>query len=311
MRLGQLARKYDIPVQEIVNYLEEQTGEKFHPNVKIYDSLESKVIEHFNLHPTEIVDEEDETGSLSTEESTEVAEEAFEADPFSETESKEITEPKEEAKPFELPSTPEEDIAAVDGEINSMPEEEKEVTVEIHDKDEKPTPKEDEVIQTDKLLEMLESDEGSTDLDKIKLIKAPKKELSGLKVVGKVELPEPKKKEEKAKEVVTEKDLREYRYPQKKKRAPLTEEEKEKRRLKAKKKKEAYEARQEKRRKEQQEQKKKARKQEHYKQKLEQAKAVQVKRKAKQQTSDVPKVKENSRPQPKTALGKFWRWLNT
>lgn len=309
MRLGQFARKYDVPVQDIITYLEEETGEKFHANAKIYDTLEAKVFDHFELIPAieEDIDDQsqDEVATLET-----AADEETEPEVLSDIETKEEAE--------EWPATPEDEIAALDGDLATAVVKEEVVDQIVEnataeeDDNAKHEPAPDEVIQTDKLLEMLESDEAPADLDRIKLIKAPKKELSGLKVVGKVDLPEPKKKEEKEKEneIVTEKDLREYRNPGRKKRQPLTEAEKEKRRLKAKKKKEAYEARQAERRKEQEDRKKKARKEAHYKQKLEQAKAVQTKQKA-NQPSIAPKQKEDSRPEPKTVLGRFWRWMNT
>ncbi len=298
MRLGQLAKKHDIPVKEIISYLENETGEKFHPNAKLYDALESKVFEHFELMP-ETIPVEDKSEPAANENESDVETEIIADDKIS-----------VEAKTL-LPATPEEEIAALDGEL-AQREELPSLDVELdkNEKDHKVEPAADEVIQTDRLLELLESEEPSADLDKIKLIKAPKKELSGLKVVGKVDLPAPKEKKEKHSEVITEKDLKEYRNPRKK-RQPLSEEEKEKRRLKAKRKKEAYEARQEKRRKEREEQERKARKEEHYKQKLEQAKAIQQKRRPKLETPVAPELNEKTRPEPKTLLGKFWRWMNT
>ncbi|GAB4250120.1 MAG: hypothetical protein Tsb0034_29390 [Ekhidna sp.] len=294
MRIGQLARKYDLQVQEIIDYLEEETGEKFHPNAKLYDTMEANVLKHFDVYPEELVPTEEDT--IEDKES-------------------EVEPPAPKSKP--LPETPEDDIALAEGELaydeNSLqetpiPKPEKDVA-----KEKKPLPKEDEVIQTDKLLEMLESEEPPADLEKIKLIKAPKRALSGLKVVGKVDLPEPKKKEEKPKEkdTVTEKDLREYRHPKRKKRPPLSEEEKEKRRLKAKAKQEAYEARQEKRRKEQEAQKLKALKEAHYKQNLQKTEVKKQKQKGKALPSSETVTKQHEKPKPKTALGKFWRWLNT
>ncbi|MEO1256248.1 MAG: hypothetical protein AAFY41_15370, partial [Bacteroidota bacterium] len=53
MRLGQFARKHDIPVQDIIAYLEEETGEKFHANAKIFDTLEEKVFTHFEIIPAD------------------------------------------------------------------------------------------------------------------------------------------------------------------------------------------------------------------------------------------------------------------
>ena len=297
MRLGQLARKHDVPVQEIITYLEELTGEKFHPNAKLYDTLESKVFEHFDLMPTtkEVIEEE-----LIDEEPEETVELVVVEEP--------------EIAPIE---TPESEIAAVEGDLEmALAPEIKPVleTSKEKQEEEKIVPTEDEVIQTDKLLEMLESEEASADLNKIRLIKAPKKELAGLKVVGKVDLPEPKKKEEKPKEekdTVTERDLREYRQPRRKKRPPLTEEEKEKRRLKAKAKKEAYEAREEKRHKEREAQRLKELKQAHYKQNLQKAEVKKQKQKKKTDPITTQEKRKDTRPKPKTWLGKWWRWMNT
>lgn len=294
MRLGQLAKKHDVPVKEIIAFLEEQTGEKFHPNAKLYDTLEAKVFEQFNLQPQAAPEPIHDT---STTESNSAAVESVDS----------------EIEEQVFPATPEEEIALLEGDL-ILPDKEgqenqqkKEVNIEQVESGE---PSADEIIQSDQLLELLESEESIKELDKIKLIKAPKKELSGLKVLGKVDLPEPKKKEEKPSDIVTEKDLREYRNPRKK-RQPLSPDEKEKRRLKAKRKKEAYEARLEKQRKEREEQERKARKEQHYKKKLEQAKAIQVKHKMRQETSASPSISEKTHPEPKTMLGKFWRWMNT
>lgn len=116
---------------------------------------------------------------------------------------------------------------------------------------------EEHAIDSEKLLEMLETEE-EVDLSEFTKIKAPKKELKGLKVVGKIDLPEPKPKiVEKPKDkenepvdestVVTEQDIRRSRRKPRPERKPLTPEEKEKRRLRAKRKKEEYEARKKKR----------------------------------------------------------------
>ncbi|WP_420578435.1 hypothetical protein [Ekhidna sp.] len=280
MRLGQLARKYDIPVQEIINYLKEETGEKFHANAKLYDAIETQLFKHFDLYPDDPVLEEEQTET--------------------------INEPAQPLPPEPREETPADDIASVEGEL-AEPEEI--APSEVRDKepeDKSPKLREDEVIQTDRLIEMLESEESPTDLEKFKLIKAPKKELPGLKVLGKVDLPEPKKKSESE-----EKDKKSHQ-PLKKQLPQLSEEEKEKRRLKAKRKKEAYEARQEKRRKEQEAQRLKELKAKHYKQKLKKQETQKNKPKAKVE----PQHEESQHIQkklkePKTLLGKWWRWMNT
>jgi len=304
MRIGLLARKHDIPVQEILDFLEEETGEEFHANSKLYDSVELLVNEHFDLGPEQ----------TPSEESEEIVSESEVDDQTESTDELEV----ETHVISDDPETPEEDIAAADGDIG-LPEEKSETEPDIQSEHIDPTPpNEDEIILSDQLIEMMESEDQPADLERIKLIKAPKKELSGLKVVGKIDLPEPKKKETKKepedKEVVTERDLRDYRYPPKKKRKPLTEEEKEKRRLRAKKKKEEYEARQEKRRKQKEERERKARQEAHYQQTLKRTQTKKTSNQPKKQKSlpsDSKKQTEESRPKPKTVLGKFWRWLNT
>ncbi len=312
MRLGQLARKYDIPVQDIIEHLEEQTGEKFHPNAKLYDAIEDMIFAHFELMPVVVEAEE----VVEVAEPEPIPEESA-PEPIQEQKSPEPLFTKEKAKP-KKPETPLDDIASVDGElapdvfeekVEEVPEVESEQTEEAPTP--APEPNEDEVIQTDKLLEMLEAGEVPPDLDKIKLIKAPKKELAGLKVLGKVDLPEPKKKEK-----PEEKETKENRRGRNQ-RPQLSEEEREKRRLEGKRKREAHQAREEKRQKEREQRELKRRKEAHYRQKLEKAKAATAatpqKRKAEEsaiQTEELP-VQEQPVMQPKTVLGKFWKWLNT
>lgn len=282
MRLGQLARKYDIPLQEIIDYLKEETGEKFHANAKLYDAIETQIFKHFDLYPDDPV--------LESEEQIEEKEPEQSLD-----------------EPSSEPISPEEDIASVDGEL-ATPSEPKElmetpVTSE-QELQEQPRPKDDEVIQTDKLLELLENEEANPDLEKVKLIKAPKKELPGLKVLGKVDLPEPKKKAE-------QEDQK--KKPERNRRPQLSDEEKEKRRLKAKRKKEAYEARQEKRRKEQEARRLKELKAKHYQEKLRKAENIKQKKevtKIEQERTQEP-LPVRIKKEPKTLLGKWWRWMNT
>ncbi|MEQ9229045.1 MAG: hypothetical protein RIF46_00065 [Cyclobacteriaceae bacterium] len=313
MRLGQLARKYDIPVQDIIEHLEEQTGEKFHANAKLYDAIEDMIFTHFELMPASV--------EVQEEEIVEIAEpEAIPEEPAPEPIQEEIPKPVliTEKRKRKEPETPLDDIASVDGElapdvfeekVEEVPEVESEQTEEAPIP--APEPNEDEVIQTDKLLEMLEAGEVPPDLDKIKLIKAPKKELAGLKVLGKVDLPEPKKKEKPEENETKENRRGRNQRPQ------LSEEEREKRRLEAKRKREAHQAREEKRQKEKEQRELKRRKEAHYRQKLEKAKAATAatpqKRKAEEsaiQTEELP-VQEQPVMQPKTVLGKFWKWLNT
>lgn len=293
MRLGQLARKYDIPIQDILGYLEEETGEKFHANAKLFDAIEEKLFQHFDLYPDNPVVVEEET------EGEKVSDEIIADYEVSLDESTKNG-----------PESAADDIASVDGELELKPMEEAGSQEDKTTKPEqsKPSHGDDEVIQTDRLLELLESEDMPADLDKIKLIKAPKKELTGLKVLGKVDLPEPKKKSKPAAEA-KESD---HSRNRKNKRQQLSEEERERRRLKAKRKKEAYEARQEKRRKEQEAQQLKELRAKHYEQKLQKSTAVKSKEvKLKAQPAHQLTSKKEARPAPKTLLGKWWRWMNT
>lgn len=330
MRLGQFARRYDLPVQDIINYLEEETGEKFHPNGKIYDSVETKLITHFDLLPGAVEDEE-EAPEPVIEEPQVVAEPVAEEpapEPSVEKED-EVAVPEMEEKPEPPALSAAEEIAQLGGDlafddpmeqptevaehVEEVEEEleEQEVSTSKPEEKIKPEPAEDEVIQTDKLIELLESEEPIEGLDKIKLIKAPKRELAGLKVLGKVDLPEPKKK--------PEPEEKEEDRAERLERQRVSEEEREKRRLRAKRKKEEYDERQERRRKAKEAKEKKARKEEHYRQKLSKAEAQPVKRPAKKRVHvpmdvepEAPQSQEALEPKqkPKSILGKFWGWLN-
>ena len=309
MRLGQLARKYDIPVQEIISYLEEETGERFHANAKIYDMLEEKVFNHFDilqtepLEPAEIKEPEEAPPATLP-----IVQDEIEPEPeIEEILGESIKEEQVVEVKQPLPSTPEEEILLLDGEIafqEDLPENHTKETEAVEPEVEKIEPSEDEIIQTDKLLEMLESDEAPADLDKIKLIKAPKKELSGLKVLGKVDLPEPKKKSK-------DEDKEDQSKHNRNRRPQLSEVEKEKRRLKAKKKKEAYEARQERRRKEEEAQRRKELKEAHYKQNLQKIEVRKQKKKGKPITAPASHETKKIKKEPKTWLGKWWKWMNT
>ncbi|NQZ76724.1 MAG: hypothetical protein HRT61_11600 [Ekhidna sp.] len=331
MRLGQFARKYDIRVQDLISYLESDTKEKMHFNTKLSEETEADVLDFFGLEPLPdpVLEESHE---LSKAESESVIESDLEpkseeiVDTLSDSSTEEeITWDAEDSGFYqkesnkELPATPLDDIASVEGEIAnpqevlSSPGEEPNSVVEPDDnQEEKSEPhSEDEVIQTDKLLELLDSEEPSTDLDKIKLIKAPKRELSGLKVLGKVDLPEPKKKADAEEEPGKTNSTRR----KKNNRPELSDEEKERRRLKAKRKKEAFEARQEKRRKEQKAKKDKERRAAHYQQRLEHQKTAsktnKQRTKQREEAKNLPKEVKESKPVPKTMLGRLWRWLNT
>ncbi len=270
MRIGQLARKYDATIEEIISYLKEiePNHDSLHPNAKLDEPTSLMVINRFAP-------------------STEI--------------------PAEDSSKADNELVIEDEVSAVEDE-SEVPQEEliepiKEPEVQA------PQKAEDEIIETDRLLELLESEEEPVDLDKIKLIKAPKRELDGLKVVGKIDLPEPKVKTVEESEQL-EKDTAPIRN-QRHHRSQLSDEEREKRRLKAKRKKEEYDARQKKRNKEREERQRKAKKKTHYEQKIQLAKSSQSKLKSPKQKQLVPPEIIDERPQPKTLMGRMWRWLNS
>lgn len=329
MRLGQLARKYEVPVQEIITYLEDTIPNRssFHPNSKVEQQEITQILDHFNIQQVEELE-------IVVEEAPENSEK--------ESPEEEIPEQKEEVPtPAASIETPLDDIASVEGEIEPIPMEalvveeieeeveEEEVLIEevlIEEstpdepiKVEKPALKDDEVIDTERLLELLESEDESVDLAKITLIKAPKKELSGLKMVGKIDLPEPKKKVEDDAEQESEEDANLNRN-KRNQRAQVSEEERENRRLRAKKKKDEFDVREKKRRHQKEAQELKHLRESHYQQKLGRQKTTnQPKRKVQKQsqtqtqtpTQQVTQTVKDQRPQPKTIFGRLWRWMNS
>ncbi len=262
MRLGQLARKYQVSLQEIISYLKEMeptTYETLHHNSKLNEYTKTLLAKRFEF-----------LEKLNEETPEEIEEK--------------LVEPKvADMEDTKVPLS-ELDVPLPEAEVQDL---QKKVEV---------------AIESDKLLELLESEKSSIDLSKITLIKAPKKELSGLKVVGKIELPEPKNKT-----VEKSEQLEKEPKPGRHQRRQLNEEELDKRRLKAKKMEKEYQARQEKLRKKQ----KKALNKAHYQQKLQRTKNNQLKHKDKTpRPQSSSEVKEQG-PNPKTILGKFWRWMNT
>jgi hypothetical protein len=177
-------------------------------------------------------------------------------------------------------------------------------------------------METDKFLELLESDDPSVDLSKITLIKASKKKLEGLKVVGKIDLPEPKIKEPNAKEAVVEVEEKvkpefnenitqeEIENELRKEKRRLYREKQESRRLIAKEKQADFKVRQEKRKLEKEIEQKRSKKEAHYKQKLAPNKPPKVNQKTKKQKQELVETTKLE-DQPNSILEKFWKWLNT
>ncbi len=313
MRLGQLARKHDLPVQEIVDYLEVTTGEKFHPNAKLYDTVVTMVYDHFELMPASKETESKDT----TNETTPLEIETFSTEAPLELEKAEIEEDPSSVNHEKsgVSLTPAEEIAMLGGdladEVMQTPQEKPAKTGQVTASEAVSDITDEEEMQTDKLLELVESGEVSEEeLKKIKRLKAPKKELAGLKVLGKIELPEPKKKEPK----------QEATIKRSKSKPELSEEEKESRRLRAKRKREQALRLEEKKQKEQEIRLLKRRKEAHYKSQLKQEKLESEARKKRQRYHNDPvhtdDIAAHTTPQapttvPKTVLRKLWKWLNS
>ncbi len=145
---------------------------------------------------------------------------------------------------------------------------------------------------------------------KIELIKAPKIELSGLKVLGKIDLPEPKKKEAptEASDVAGQaesKPRREYR--DQRNRTDRRQERPAKNPIVLQREKEAREA--EARKREQME-REKERKTLTYMKKMNSRQPTRAVKNLREVEEEAP-VTAPPKPEPKTAWGRFMRWLNT
>jgi hypothetical protein len=273
---------YDVSQQEIISFLNEtgNTEENLHSNSKLDEQTEALVAKHFGISPEMSTEEQDDQGEETSEE---IEQNTLESDVV------------DKEKFEDVPSKDLEDPLSIA-------------------KDQQPHKKDEVAIETDQLLELLESEDTPVDLDKITLIKAPKKELDGLKVVGKIDLPEPKLKiEEETDQSETGSDdysSDKHKEKSRQRRRLVTDEELEERRLKAKRKKEENEARQEERRKAREKKKRKAIREAHYKKKMQQIKSSQPKI-TKTETQPESFEEEEARPEPKTIFGKFWRWMNT
>lgn len=274
MRLGQLARKYDVSIEEIITYIKEIGAyqHELKPNSKLEEKTKDLVAEHF--------------------------------DHLLEPSSENMEEPSDK---LEKPSN---ELIEDTGESTEVPQDVQDILLPESEYQEMALPlRENKSIETDRLLELLESDEQEVDLSKITLIKAPKKELSGLKVLGKIELEEPKTKIT-AKTEEQEKEPRPDRKT-KHQHQQLSAEEQEEKRLKFKKRREEYDALQEKLQKEKQQKQRKAFNKARYEQKVKGAKSNQQKKKDEiPRQEETPVVKKEQRPIPKTVFGKFWRWLD-
>jgi len=279
MRLGQLARKHDVPSQDIITYLNEiEPTLDANPNSKLNEETTTLVANRFELRletaPETLVEEVSEKMEDDVKlEETEMIEEA--------------------------------PVLEIEEPVDHLPDEKEVLLPEPTDQDQQEEA--DEAIETNKLLELLDAEGDSIDLSKITRIKASKKKLEGLKVVGKIDLPEPKNISDGENGELKSKPKAESS----RRKRLVSDEELETRRLRAKKKKEEYDGRQEKRRIEKEEKQRKELKESHYRQKLQQPKSKPKNKNKKPTPSAVaPEIVEQP-PKPKTSFGKFWRWLNT
>jgi hypothetical protein len=297
MRLGQLARKYDISLQDIISFLKENepTHNGFLPNSKLDEQTEALIEKHFehllNVPPEvlEVLNEEKIEEIVELKEETVAEIEVLNEEMHEEIKQNSVDQTVADIEETEEVPASELKVPLVEVGVQNM---------EIND---------DAAIDSDRLLELLESGESSIDLSKITLIKAPKKELSGLKVVGKIELTEPKIKRSEISEEQKKDPKHEINSRHQKRQSQ--EDDLEKNRLRIKRNKEEYEQRQEKQRREKEKKARKAIREVHYKQKIERSRSNHPNNKNKKQLK-LHEVKEKI-PVPKTLFGKFLRWLNT
>lgn len=306
MRLGQLARSLDITTKQVVDFLGDNGKEiNNHPNIKLEDKDEQLVIqafgkpeEHFFAKPQPSIKKEEIVKDIKPDDELSEIEELKTTPQIIDEESTDIVAPvlNNEEDILNVVETKEPELA--------KPEDQVEAFNEASLEEEKDSPEYAPNIEV---------------IDNVEIIKAPKIELPGLKVLGKIELPEPKQVEETSEdedeqkvEKSTEEKIPEVRYykPQKRNNRPrLTEEQKEERRLRSKRDRERRLKEKETRDKAKLEKQLKAKRRKHYEAKLKQTDTNSSKTKKKK--SNQPSETENNKPQPKTALGKFWRWLNT
>lgn len=280
MRLAQAARKLSITTEDIVDFLEIRgIAIEKDSNTKLEERAIQLLYKHFEIEeeskPEEIVPQK------------EVETEKIEED------NQEITEAKNQKIEDLKKETSEEERQVSD-------EEEAKISPRENIVDEKPIKKSFRTVD-----EVLEAEGEETHEDFV--IKPAKIELKGLNVVGKIDLPEPKPKsdpEQKAESKVKAKKVfpktRENKSPGRRQKRELSPSEIRKR-----------EEQKEARKREQIEKEKKKKREQFYKEKILKPKQIEQKNKPKKGKSVVEDKSTEKKPQPKTILGKFWKWLNT
>ena len=178
MRLGQLARKLDLETSEIIKFLKKKDVEvENHLNTKLEDETVKMVLDAFTPEeePEPIVEQivEPEPKELITEEPTTVIEEKIVVE--QEDITPEPIEVAEEVKPVEI---------VKDKEVITVSELREKEAAEAENNEER------------KIVELSREDTVPENID-VAIIRAPKVELQGFKVLGKIDLPESHKKESK------------------------------------------------------------------------------------------------------------------
>ena len=177
MRLGQLARKVNKNQDEVRRFIEKEFKVELNhdPNVKIEEDHMNAVIAEFYV------------------------EEVVEEKPIKAVEAEKVEEPVQEEPKAEEPvaeETPEIEEDIVTEEVN-----EEVAVAETEEVEETTSEVEEQVEETEEELDPFIERPVDPDAE---LIKAPKVELEGFKVVGKIDLPVEKVVEEEAEEVSTE-----------------------------------------------------------------------------------------------------------
>jgi len=309
MRISKLARTYNLSNLELTDFLKSLNipGQSLHPNAKLSEEIIQEVAFHFDFTIVEEETPEQDPGNHAIVESIDEAEHIEDSSIAGNEEEASETSIKISSVTEEIEDEADEEISVNEQSLNHPTEQSDAANGDAAEDEVISPPTEEETILSDQFLEMIEADEAPAGLEKIRLIKAPKKELTGLTVLGKIEIPEDPRKKQKAQKEAE-------RLEADSRRPKITEEEREKRRLKAKKKKEEYEARKERRLKQKEERKEKARKEEHYKN-ITQAKVSTSKGKPKKKMKPTKPAAQahptTPTPQPKTVFGKLWRWLNS
>lgn len=278
MRLGQLSRKLKVKPQEIVDFISETFKKtiEVHPNSKIEDEFIAQIEEYFKLE------------ALPTEEPSEKYEDYNEDSTSQQKDIKisHIVQEKniiEEEYKIEQEKSANDDLTETEETILNTNNPEEALPEEIIDEDD---------------LNLVDG-----------IIKAPKVDIEGIKVVGKIDLPEkvvPQKEDDQENDSsINQKDKtekqrkqRERKRQTRRKKPEISLEEQERKEY------EAYE-----KRKAELKEAEKRKKKKHYEKKIAQQKASSTKEKKKTKNSNKKDSQEDS--VPTTLWGKFIKWLNT